>query len=225
VRRRRPCERGPKAAADVCPCAPGAGRESPVAPAQPVGPARRGAASKVGRIDRQLRGASSHSRFRLPNRPFLAAILLIFVIVAVMVGLGLGIAKIVALATGDDFKSIANQFVLAMLFAPVVAAAAFGLLAKSVTTDWSLPAPSNDDEFVAIFEKLFEDAGDEGLLVFVDEIDRAPPDRIADTLDGLRTFFGKGQCVFVVAADRQALEHALSSWLGESTPEHAANPH
>jgi hypothetical protein len=61
--------------------------------------------------------------------------------------------------------------------------------------------------------------------VFVDEIDRAPPDRIADILDGLRTFFGKGRCVFVVAADRQVLEHALSSWLGESTHEHAANAH
>ena len=116
-----------------------------------------------------------------------------------------------------------NQFVLAMLFAPAVAAAAFGLVVKGVATDWNMPAPSGDDEFVGVFRQLFEPH--DRLLVFVDEIDRASPDRIADALDGLRNFFENEHCVFLVAADRPTLEHALSSWLGESTPEHSANPY
>lgn len=180
----------------------------------------------VGKVARRLRGASSHSRFGPPSRRHLLLVPLILLILAVMVAVGLGIAAVVAWATdAADFDAIANDFVLAMLFAPAVAAAAFGLLAKSVTTEWTMPAPASDDEFVNEFDRLFKD-DTEQLLVFVDEIDRSTPERIADALDGLRTFFGPNkQCVFLVAADRQTLEHGLSAWLGESTPEHAANPY
>src|SRR5262245_39946359 len=78
----------------------------------------------VGKVDRRLRGASSHSRFGPPARRHLLLIPLVLLILAVMVAVGLGIAAVVAWVTdASDFDSIANDFVLAMLFAPAVAAA------------------------------------------------------------------------------------------------------
>lgn len=55
------------------------------------------------------------------------------------------------------------------------------------------------------------------LVFFIDELDRCEADDIVLTLKALRTFLDAKNCVFIVAADRQAIEQALSE-LEQSTP-------
>ena len=47
------------------------------------------------------------------------------------------------------------------------------------------------------------------LVVFIDELDRCTPDEVSTTLTDLLTFLDHPKCVFVVAADREALEEAI----------------
>lgn len=47
------------------------------------------------------------------------------------------------------------------------------------------------------------------LVVFIDELDRCSPQEVASTLTDLLTFLDHPRCVFVVAADREALEEAI----------------
>lgn len=55
------------------------------------------------------------------------------------------------------------------------------------------------------------------LVFFIDELDRCGPEDIVKTLKALRTFLDAERCVFIVAADRQVIEEALSE-VEQSTP-------
>jgi hypothetical protein len=50
----------------------------------------------------------------------------------------------------------------------------------------------------------------ERLVFFIDELDRCEAGDIVKTLKALRTFLDAERCVFIVAADRQVIEEALS---------------
>ena len=63
------------------------------------------------------------------------------------------------------------------------------------------------------------------LVVFVDELDRCAPSEVAATLEAIRTFLGVQGCIFIVAADQQVLEHALTEKLRQLTPPDPANPY
>ena len=48
---------------------------------------------------------------------------------------------------------------------------------------------------------------------------------VVATLESIRTFLGVRGCIFVVAADQQVLEHALTQEVRQSTPTDLANPY
>ncbi len=68
-------------------------------------------------------------------------------------------------------------------------------------------------------------SSDQRLVVFIDELDRCAPSEVASTLESLRTFLGVEGCIFIVAADQQVLEHALTRHLRQATPPDLANPY
>lgn len=64
----------------------------------------------------------------------------------------------------------------------------------------------------------------ERLVFFIDELDRCSRADIAETLKALRTFLDAKRCVFLVAADREVIEEALSE-VEQATPINAEMPH
>ena len=63
------------------------------------------------------------------------------------------------------------------------------------------------------------------LVVFIDELDRCAPNTVVDVLTTLWTFFDVANCVFVVAADQQVLEEALTQAAAQATPLDHVNPY
>jgi Cdc6-like AAA superfamily ATPase len=92
-------------------------------------------------------------------------------------------------------------------------------------------APVSAEQFERIFRDLVrEDLGIDGkndkrLIVFIDELDRCSPGEVAQTLETLRTFVNIPGCIFIVAADQQVLEHALTRHVRQSTPPNNINPY
>ncbi|MEU2179233.1 P-loop NTPase fold protein [Nocardia sp. NPDC019219] len=82
---------------------------------------------------------------------------------------------------------------------------------ESANVKISTPAPVDDDEFATAFQELVQKAtGGKGrLVVFIDELDRCLPEDVVSTLIDLKTFLDQSRCVFIVAADREVLVHAL----------------
>jgi len=62
------------------------------------------------------------------------------------------------------------------------------------------------------------------LVFFIDELDRCDAGDIVLTLKALRTFLDARDCIFIVAADRQAIERALSE-VEQSTPVEPEQPY
>ncbi|MEV6758227.1 P-loop NTPase fold protein [Streptomyces sp. NPDC051214] len=99
------------------------------------------------------------------------------------------------------------------------------LVSRTLTREHKTEAADSDEQFEGIFADLVAQAGVERLIVFVDELDRCKPSDVVATLDALRTFLGVDGCVFVVAADQQVLEEALTRALEQATPADAINPY
>ncbi|HST56016.1 MAG TPA: P-loop NTPase fold protein [Solirubrobacteraceae bacterium] len=99
------------------------------------------------------------------------------------------------------------------------------------TTEGEKLAPASPEQFERLFRDLVHrDLGVNGhdqkrLIVFIDELDRCAPGEVARTLETLRTFVNIPGCIFIVAADQQVLEHALTEHVRQSTPANAINPY
>jgi hypothetical protein len=100
---------------------------------------------------------------------------------------------------------------------------------KGATLDAEQSRPASDEAFA----KCFRDLVDQGrrdrqfkrLVVFVDELDRCSSEDVVATLTAIRTFLTEKHAVFVVAADRAALERALEEKLPQPTPVNEEDPY
>jgi energy-coupling factor transporter ATP-binding protein EcfA2/DNA-binding transcriptional regulator YbjK len=99
------------------------------------------------------------------------------------------------------------------------------LVSRTLTREHKTEAADSDEQFERLFADLVTRSRVERLVVFVDELDRCKPSDVVATLDALRTFLGADRCVFVVAADQQVLEEALTRALDQATPQDAVNPY
>ncbi|CAL9448922.1 hypothetical protein SUDANB58_02410 [Streptomyces sp. enrichment culture] len=99
------------------------------------------------------------------------------------------------------------------------------LVSRTLTREHKTEAADSDEQFERLFADLVTHSRVERLVVFVDELDRCKPSDVVATLDALRTFLGADRCVFVVAADQQVLEEALTRALEQATPQDAVNPY
>lgn len=83
--------------------------------------------------------------------------------------------------------------------------------------------PSHVAQFSNLFEKLLKKHGDSRYVIFIDELDRCGETDVMATLEGLRTFLGHKQCVFVVAFDRDAVASTIAKHIKHSTPQEASS--
>lgn len=124
-----------------------------------------------------------------------------------------------------EFKSLSKQVVLAGLVPATLLAALITLASKTFGVDHSLAKPDSDEQFEKIFRDLVAIAGAKRLVVFVDELDRCSASEVVTTLDTIRTFLGIDKCVFIVAADQNVLEGALTRAAKQDTPADDTNPY
>lgn len=116
--------------------------------------------------------------------------------------------------------------VIGFSFAPAaVLAGLFAIAGKSLPVTRTREIPSTDEEFERKFRDLLKDSGLERLVVFIDELDRCPPNRVVDVLDTVRTFLDVENTVFIVAADQHVLEQALTLRVQQTTPPDPTNPY
>lgn len=126
---------------------------------------------------------------------------------------------------GVEFKTLSKHVVLAGLLPATLLAALIALASKTFSVDRSLAKPDSDEQFERIFKNLVSDAKAKRLVIFVDELDRCSPSEVVTTLDTIRTFLGIDRCIFIVAADQNVLEQALTRAAKQETPADDANPY
>jgi len=126
---------------------------------------------------------------------------------------------------GAEFKALSTQVVLAGLVPAALLSALIALASKTFGVDRSLAKPDSDEQFEKIFRDLVSDARAERLVIFVDELDRCSASEVVTTLDTIRTFLGIDRCVFIVAADQDVLEGALTRASKQETPADDINPY
>ncbi|MGB3412835.1 MAG: P-loop NTPase fold protein [Microthrixaceae bacterium] len=142
------------------------------------------------------------------------------------------VAGVYSLVADENPTEFWNRFgtyfsgVIGFSFAPAaVLGGLFAIAGKSLPMTRSRDIPSTDEEFERQFCELVDRADAKRLVVFVDELDRCPADRVVDVLDTVRTFLDVKGTVFIVAADQHVLEQALSKQVRQTTPSDTANPY
>ncbi|MGW7515477.1 KAP family P-loop NTPase fold protein [Streptomyces sp. NPDC054796] len=130
---------------------------------------------------------------------------------------------------GGDFRPTFADMLTGALKAGLAPAALLTalmvLVSRTLTREHTTEAADSDEQFEQLFADLVACSQVERLVVFVDELDRCKPSDVVATLDALRTFLGADRCVFVVAADQQVLEEALTRALEQATPADVVNPY
>ncbi len=124
-----------------------------------------------------------------------------------------------------EFTTMAGEAIRAGLAPAALLTSLAVLVSRTMTTEHKVDAAHSDEEFEKIFDELVSQSRVKRLVVFVDELDRCAPKDVVATLDALRTFLGVPRCVFVVAADQQVLERALTEALEQATPADVINPY
>jgi hypothetical protein len=139
---------------------------------------------------------------------------------------------ITSIGTKENFFGQIGE-TLPQLIAPTAVGglviAVVGLLMKGATIDADQSKPASDEAFAKCFGDLIEqgrkDHKFKRLVVFVDELDRCSSEDVVSTLTAIRTFLTQKHAVFVVAADRAALERALDEKLPQPTPVNQEDPY
>lgn len=142
------------------------------------------------------------------------------------------LAGLASLGTDENFLGQIGS-TLPQLIAPAaiggLIVAVTNVLLKGATIDAEQSRPASDEAFAKCFRDLVDRGRHDGkfdrLVVFVDELDRCSSEDVVTTLTAIRTFLNQDHAVFIVAADRAALERALDEKLPQPTPIDEENPY
>jgi len=149
-------------------------------------------------------------------------------LLAVVATVGLGISYLTARDAPNQIAALLAGLAVPVGVVSILVAAGKAVLdGATITTEESLP--SADEQFRRRFDELIEAARKkhrvERIVFFIDELDRCTPADVVRTLISVKTFLDHRECVFVVAADRDVLERALSTDLEQATPENEDHPY
>ncbi|MEX2556385.1 MAG: P-loop NTPase fold protein [Actinomycetota bacterium] len=142
------------------------------------------------------------------------------------------LAGLASLGTDQNFLGQVGE-TLPRLIAPAAVGglflALFSMVIKGATVEADQSRPASDEAFANCFRELVEQGRKDGkfnrLVVFVDELDRCSSKDVVATLTAIRTFLNQDHAVFIVAADRAALEQALEKELPQPTPVDEESPY
>lgn len=124
---------------------------------------------------------------------------------------------------GESFVTMFTRLSgVATLVAALIGVVVSGLLGGVTATRKQTPL-SEDDEFEDAFGKMAKKA--KRLVIFIDELDRCAADEVVETLETMRVFLDVPNCIFIAAADRQALEAALRRKARQETPADEVHPY
>ncbi len=171
----------------------------------------------------------SEDRWRFLKLLALAALAVAVVLVgaAVIVGLLSDTGKMGAF--GPAFRGALETGVPSLLFASGLIATILAITGQTFTVASTQAPPSTEEEFGRLFGDLVREVvaekGCERIVIFVDELDRCSPGQVVAVLETIKTFLHIDPCVFVVAADKQAIEQALGEQARQATPEDVVNPY
>lgn len=171
------------------------------------------------------------ARFGLTADHLLKIAGIAFVVAVAILTVLAAIVAIVAFFAGQDVVKQVSDVLPSLLPATAVTAIAVTAIQQLVSgarVDIDTSAPTQE-QFRQTFRDLLDmankDKGYERLVIFVDELDRCPEDKIVPVLAAIRHFFDQKGCVFVVAADRDVVETALKKDAGQATPLNPTNPY
>jgi hypothetical protein len=145
------------------------------------------------------------------------AIAEVFVAILALAALGLAIAVgIVAKAFGGDPLDAISKILPGLLPATVVGSV-LAAIGKQVVDNLRIDvsqSPPTQEQLRDRFRLLIKEttgglSGYSRVVFYVDELDRCPQAQIVETLQAIVSLFDEPKCVFVVAADRDALISAL----------------
>lgn len=181
----------------------------------------------------KLYTSSRDVRLHLPRRKWLQLAAMLVVAVCVTTLLAALASLLIAVVSkgpfGPDFTKALRASVAGIALATPLVATAMALIGKTFTADVTTEAPSSEEQFESLFKVLVKKATKktrrERLVIFIDELDRCSPPQVVSALETLRTFLEIKPCIFIVAADRQVLEHALTESARQATPIDTSNPY
>lgn len=156
---------------------------------------------------------------------YVGLLFLIFFVLMLIAAVAAGAASFKHGSFFEDFRPFVKQAVVASFTPAALLSALVVLAGKALGVDRKTDKAESSEQFESLFKELVEVAGKKRIVVFVDELDRCAPGDVVATLDAVRTFLGADKCVFVVAADRQAVEEALNKKLKQATPADPVNPY
>lgn len=176
-----------------------------------------------------LYSGRTNTDFKVPVRK-LAHLLGIFALVVFVCATAASLAVIVvATAQQEDpfaaFLTIGVSTLPASLVPASLLTAVIALVGRTFVVERRVERADSDEEFEGLLQELVDDSGAKRVVIFVDELDRCAPDDVVATLNAVRTFLGVKKCVFVVAADQQVLEKALTQSASQATPIDTVNPY
>ena len=176
-----------------------------------------------------LYSGRTRTDIRVPAASVKKLIKIFAFLLAAVISLLLGVIAIIALLQagpfGDNFSRMSGTAVTAGLVPATLLSGLIALVGKNLAAERSLSKPDSDEQFETLLADLVKDSKAERVVIFVDELDRCSSEDVVATLDAVRTFLGTDQCVFIVAADQQVLEEALSRKSQQPTPVTAHNPY
>ncbi len=129
----------------------------------------------------------------------------------------------------SSFAKALESSIPAIIIGSGLFSALVALAGETFTVESTQAAPSTEEEFDRLFRDLVGDIVRqkrcERIVIFIDELDRCSPGQVATVLETIRTFLDVPPCVFVVAADQQAVERALTESARQTTPHDTVNPY
>lgn len=184
-----------------------------------------------------LYSTTKTNKYHIPLQKLKAFGKLVALVTAGVVGFLVAVAAIVAaIASAGPKTSFSSSFstalengIPAIIIASGLFSALVALAGQTFTVESTQAAPSTEEEFDRLFHELVVDIVRrkkcERIVIFIDELDRCSPGQVVTVLETLRTFLEISPCVFIVAADQQAVEHALTESARQTTPRDSVNPY
>ncbi|MFK4804324.1 P-loop NTPase fold protein [Microbacterium sp. ZW CA_36] len=167
--------------------------------------------------------------FKVPAKKVGSLLLTFAVIALICVTVVLAVVALFAIIQQQDvwaaLIAVFSSAVPASLVPATLLTAVIALIGRTFVQEKRIEKAESDEEFENLFRQLVADCKAERLVIFVDEIDRCAPDEVIETLDAVRTFLGVDKCIFIVAADPQSIEQALTEGSTQATPADDVNPY
>ena len=173
-----------------------------------------------------------HSRLQTPKEGRGALLAIFLWTAAALLGLVFGVGLLEWLLGDKSFATVMSSVFSAaasqILLSAALIAAVLALMGKLITVDVEESEVSSEEEFERLFGDLVKKASrgpDSRLVFFVDELDRCSPQEVSSVLETIRTFLDMPGCVFIIAADQQALEVALTEAIRHAVPDDPTRPY